>query len=130
MTRGFEFPAVFLLGGLAYGAVELLWRGRTHWTMLLTGGLCFLFLYRTATGTALSPLRQYALCAGFITAAEFLTGAAVNRALGWNVWDYSGRPMNLYGQICLRYTVYWFFLSIPGCALARLLYRSVFHRLL
>ncbi len=25
--------------------VEILWRGYTHWTMTLTGGVCFLVLY-------------------------------------------------------------------------------------
>lgn len=128
MGKVFEFLIVFYIGGLAYGAVELLWRGRTHWTMLLAGGVCFLFMYLTATATALAPLGQYTLCAALISAVEFVTGAVVNLRLGWNVWDYSDQPANLYGQICLRYTAYWFMLSVPGCALARFLYGSVFHR--
>ena len=33
------------LGGAGYGAIELLWRGFTHWTMVLTGGFCFSILY-------------------------------------------------------------------------------------
>ena len=41
--------AIFLLGALGYGAVETLWRGGTHWTMLLTGGVCFLLIYLNAT---------------------------------------------------------------------------------
>ena len=28
-------------GGCAYGLVEVLYRGYTHWTMLLLGGFCF-----------------------------------------------------------------------------------------
>ena len=54
---------------------------------------------------------------------EFITGAVVNVLLGWGVWDYSDRPLNLYGQVCLLYSLYWLLLSIPGCALARLLHR-------
>ena len=38
-----ERTALFLfVGGISYGLLELLWRGRTHWTMLLLGGVCFL----------------------------------------------------------------------------------------
>ena len=125
MRDHLELLAAFLLGGGAYGLIELLWRGRTHWTMLGLGGACFSFMY-LASASALPPLAQYVLCAAFITAAEFLTGAAVNVALGWNVWDYAGEPLNLYGQICARYSALWFFLSVPGCALARFLHSSVF----
>ena len=122
-----EAICVFALGGGAYGLIELAWRGRTHWTMVLTGGACYIMVYAIA-GTALGRLEQYLLCAAVITAAEFLAGAVVNVAMGWQVWDYSGRRWNLYGQICAGYTALWFLLSIPACALARALRASVFHR--
>ena len=35
-----EYGCVFAAGGLGYGGLELLWRGRTHWSMLLCGGVC------------------------------------------------------------------------------------------
>ena len=35
-----EYGGVFTAGGLGYGGLELLWRGRTHWSMLLCGGVC------------------------------------------------------------------------------------------
>ncbi len=115
-----ELLAAFLLGGAAYGIVELAWRGRTHWTMVLTGGACFTFMYLAAAGS-LPPLVRYALCAAVTTAAELLVGAVVNLRLGWGVWDYSDRPFNLYGQVCAGYALLWLLLSVPGCALARLL---------
>ena len=34
----------FYLGGMAYAGLELLWRGRSHGSMFLLGGLCFLLL--------------------------------------------------------------------------------------
>lgn len=116
-----EFLTVFLLGGSAYGLLEIAWRGRTHWTMVLTGGVCAVSIYLVATRSGLGPWGQYALCAVLITAWEYLAGAVVNVALGWAVWDYSREPFNLYGQVCARYALYWFLLSIPACALARLL---------
>ena len=32
-----EYLLIYTLGGLLYGAIELLWRGWTHWTMLQIG---------------------------------------------------------------------------------------------
>ncbi len=110
------------LGGTLYAAIELAWRRRTHWTMVLMGGASFAFMY-LAAASSLPPLARYALCAANITAAEFLVGAAVNVHFGWGIWDYAGEPGALYGQVCPRYVLFWFFLSVPGCALARLLRR-------
>ena len=31
---------LFALGGAGYQAVELAWRGTTHWTMFAAGGAC------------------------------------------------------------------------------------------
>ena len=39
MKMKLQTPAVFALGAAGYAALELLWRGRTHWTMALTGGV-------------------------------------------------------------------------------------------
>jgi uncharacterized membrane protein len=114
-----ELLAAFVLGGSAYGAIEILWRGHTHWTMLLAGGLCFALLYVVAVRLALPRWQQYLLCAGIITAVELCTGLLVNRVLGWNVWDYSHMRFNLWGQVCARYCLYGLLLSRPGCALAR-----------
>ena len=116
-----ELLTAFFLGGSAYGAIELLWRGHTHWTMVVTGGVCYVFMYLIASRDALLPWQRYILCAAVITSVEFVVGSIVNVGLGWAVWDYSREPFNLYGQVCARYALYWFLLSIPACALARLL---------
>ncbi len=117
---------VYTLGAIGYGAIELLWRGHTHWTMLLTGGVCFLLIYLVATRLTLPLPLSGLFCAALITAVELLAGLLVNRALGWNVWDYSSLPLNLSGQICLLYSFYWLLLSIPAVALCRLLRRVLF----
>ena len=46
-----------------------------------------------------------------ITLLELIVGTIVNIILGWNVWDYSNLPGNLWGQTCPQFTVLWFFLS-------------------
>lgn len=123
-----EHFAVFLMGGAAYGAIEILWRGHTHWTMLIVGGICFLCIYLIASRSRETRLRQYTLCAAVITTVEFVAGAIVNHALGWEVWDYSQMRFNLCGQICARYSLYWFLLSIPACRLSRLMRSRLFRR--
>ena len=114
-----EYGGVFLAGGLSYGALELLWRGHTHWTMLLCGGVCAELMYLTAGSRKTMLPRRWTLCAAEVTTVEDLTGLLVNLRLGWNVWDYSTRPLNVLGQICPEYKLLWFLLSIPGVWLGR-----------
>ena len=40
-----ETLLIYILGAGLYGLVEIIWRGWTHWTMLLCGGACFTFMY-------------------------------------------------------------------------------------
>ncbi|NCC69402.1 MAG: hypothetical protein EOM14_14665, partial [Clostridia bacterium] len=109
-----------------YGAIELLWRGRTHWTMLIAGGISFSVMYLIATRSNWTLPQKWICSAAVITTLEFVIGSIVNIRLGWNVWDYSGRPFNLYGQICLLYSVLWFLLAIPGTALCKLIKQQIF----
>ncbi len=110
----------FLVGGVGYGLVELLWRGETHWSMVLTGGACLIAicaLNRRLRGKHL--LLRAAACAGTITLVEFCVGMLVNRWLGLCVWDYSGMFGNVLGQICPLYTFLWFLLSLPICMVVK-----------
>ena len=126
--RMLELGCVYLIGAAGYGSLELIWRGYTHWTMLVLGGVCYLLIYFVATRLGrVSPLRKWTLCAAGITLLEFLSGCALNLGLGWDVWDYGGIPGNLLGQICPRYALLWFLLSIPCCVLSRLMRRVFLH---
>lgn len=42
-----------------------------------------------------------------MTVAELVTGLILNCWLGLGIWDYSDMPCNLWGQICLPYTLLW-----------------------
>ena len=104
----------FLLGGVGYGLIELLWRGRTHFSMVITGGACLVAV--CALNTKMQGKNIFlraAACAAAITAVEFCVGMLVNRLWHMNVWDYSGEKLHLLGQICPKYTVLWFMLSLP-----------------
>lgn len=115
---------LFLLGAVGYPLIELSWRGRTHWTMSLAGGVSMvLLLYISRTALPLPMMWLSGALA--ITAVEFTIGYVVNLRLHWDVWDYSKVPLNLLGQICLPFTAVWFILSIPAIALCQLLERSL-----
>lgn len=118
---------IFLFGGLYYCFLEALWRGYTHWTMAVTGGICFLGLFIISVkGRRFPMLVQCFAGSILITALELCAGSIVNLILGWNVWDYSMLRFHFMGQICLVYSVIWFFLCIPGIRLCHVFYQLLF----
>ena len=112
---------VFLLlaGGLLYVAVELIWRGYSHWTMFFLGGTCFVLIgaINELIPWCMPLWNQAIIGAAIITLLEFLTGCIVNLWLGWNIWDYSSVPLNLLGQICLPYILLWIPVSVAAIIL-------------
>lgn len=106
---------LFLIGGRLYTWIELAWRGRTHWSMFLLGGICFVaigLLNENILPWTLPVWLQALVGAGVVTVLEFVVGCIVNLGLGWAVWDYSGMPLNILGQVCLPYTLLWVLLSL------------------
>lgn len=112
-----ENAAAFALGGTAYGAVETLWRGHTHPTMIFVGGLCFFAMYRINQALRPNVIRAAVIGGAVITTTELLSGCILNLWLEFDVWDYSGLRFNLAGQICLLYSFLWMILSVPAFAL-------------
>ncbi len=105
---------MFTIGFVGYSFVELLYRGYTHWTMALTGGTCVLLihLFNIKYFYKKFLIRCLVGCV-IISIIEFFAGCVLNIALRLNIWDYSNCNFNILGQVCLLYSVYWFFLSIP-----------------
>ena len=111
-----------LFGGIAYGLIEIIWRGKTHWSMLLTGGTCFTVLIAIyKKGSGMSLLKKCLLGGAIITLFEFLCGLIVNLKLKLNIWDYSNRRFNIKGQICPLFSLLWMLLCLPICAISRLI---------
>lgn len=109
---------LFYLGGTAYMTLEFLWRGRSHGSMFLLGGFCFLLVGGALGRAPRIPLAlRLILGAGIITALELATGLLVNR--DYSVWDYREMPFQFLGQICLVFSLLW----IPVSLLAMALYR-------
>ena len=109
-----KYLFLFLIGGFAYFYLEILFRGYSHFSMIICGGLAFVLcgVLNQATHFHMNLLTQMVLSAIIITFLEFITGYIVNMKLHWNVWDYSQLPYNLYGQVCVLYSCLWFVLSL------------------
>ena len=110
---------LFLVGGFIYAGIEIGMRGFTHWSMFIVGGLCFVIigLLNECYTWDIPLLLQMLYGAFVITALELISGYILNIKLGWNIWDYSDRPFNFYGQICLLNSCLWFLLSGIGILL-------------
>ena len=103
---------LFLIGGFLYGIVEMFFRGSTHISMIIAGGLAFLLIGELNEGDRNpSLLGMMVVSSLIITFIELVAGLIVNRWLHLNVWDYSQLPYNFMGQICLLFSLCWFFLS-------------------
>ena len=105
---------LFLVGATIYYFIEILFRGFSHPSMFICGGICFVLVgLLNETKVFKMPLIWQMLIGSLIiTGVEFITGLIVNIWLGLNVWDYSLRPFNILGQVCLLFTILWFFLSL------------------
>ena len=105
-----------VIGSIIYMNLEILWRGYTHWTMGVLGGICFicLGLINELLSWKTPLVLQMLIGSTIITILEFITGCIVNLWLGWDVWDYSNLPLNLLGQICLPFSILWYFISAIG----------------
>lgn len=124
-----ENGIVFSFGAFGYSLLEVIWRGYTHWTMAVTGGLCFLLIYKTDFKLRKKSIFLKCLTGAItITALELVAGIIVNVTLKWNVWDYSSLPLNLFGQVCLIYSLMWFVLCIPLCPLCGFLRKKLMHQ--
>lgn len=108
-----------IIGGLIYILLETLWRGHSHWTMFLLGGICFVAigLINEVIPWEMLLWKQVLIGACIVTALEFLTGCVVNLWLGWNVWDYSNLQGNILGQVCPQYFLLWLPVSLVGIML-------------
>ena len=119
MRKLLKFLILLSSGGLTYVLIELLFRGRSHWSMFLVGGICFVLIggLNNWFPWNWSILRQMGISAAIVTAVEFVSGILLNMVLNLDVWDYSNMPFNIIGQICLPFTVAWYILSLLAIVL-------------
>ena len=101
-------------GGSTYCSLEVIFRGRSHWSMVVLAFILFLLIgiLNNLFPWEMSLAKQGIIGACMVTVLEFITGCIVNIWLGWNVWDYSNMPLNILGQVCLPFSLLWILLSI------------------
>lgn len=104
---------IWCVGGLIYGGIEILWRGYTHWTMILLAAVISIPLdaFNESIGWDWPLLKQALVGGTVITLAEMAAGLVLNVWLGLHIWDYSQMWGNLLGQICPQYWAAWVLLA-------------------
>ena len=106
--RLWKNAVLWYLGGMGYMLLELIWRGWSHGSMFIVGGLCFLLIGNLNTLLPDMPLVMQAVVgAVMVSAVELLSGLLINVYLGLKVWDYSSLPFSFMGQICMGYFFLW-----------------------
>lgn len=105
---------LFLIGGWLYYCIEIMWRGHSHWTMAVVGGICFVIIggLNDYIPWEMPIWQQAVIGALFVTAMELVVGIPLNLMLGLHIWDYSDMPLNFLGQICLPFSLLWVALSV------------------
>ena len=100
-----KMVVLLLIGGTTYFSIEMLWRGHSHWTMALVGGVCFILIgaINEYLPWELGMIQQAFIGASIVTAVELIAGLILNVWLKLGIWDYSNMPFNLWGQICLPF---------------------------
>lgn len=120
---------LFLIGGAIYYCIELLARGYSFPSMFIVGGLAFLLV--GALNEYLPwkwSITTQALVGGIcITAIEFISGCILNLWLGLNIWDYSQEQYQIFGQISLLHSCYWCGLSLVAIWLDDMVRWLLFH---
>lgn len=116
----------FGIGGAGYALIEILWRGRTHWSMALAGGICFIMFSLVAEKLYSLPLLLKAVIGACgVTAVELVFGIVFNLIFDMGVWDYSNQPFNFMGQICLSFSAAWCGLALCFIPLADFINRKM-----
>lgn len=108
-----------LCGGCVYFLIEMAWRGHSHWTMAVLGGVCFALIgdINEFIPWNMPLVLQGAIGSGIVTLLELVSGIILNLWLGLGIWDYSNMPFNFLGQICLPFSLLWVALSVVAVIL-------------
>lgn len=111
-----KYSILLILGGSIYYGIEILYRGYSHFSMFLVGGMCLIGigLINEIFPWDMPFWKQVIIGDVIVLVMEFVSGCILNLWLHWNVWDYSAMPFNLLGQICLAFAFLW----LPIVALA------------
>ena len=113
IKNALKMIVLLAIGGTIYFCIEMLWRGHSHWTMALVGGICFIVIgaINEYILWEIGMVQQSLIGACLVTGIEFVAGLILNVWLGLTIWDYSNLPFNIMGQVCLPFFFAWVALS-------------------
>lgn len=97
--------------GVMYVALEVIFRGYSHPSMFIVGGLCGVLVGAINQRPRFynAPVfLQSIIGALIVLCVEFVSGCILNLWLELGVWDYSGMAGNLLGQVCPAFGLLWF----------------------
>ena len=108
-----RYMTLWLYGGFVYYLIEIAYRGFSHPSMFITGGVAFLCIgyINNYLPWRLGFVWQCVIGGLVVTVLELIAGLIVNVWLGLGVWDYSDMPLNFMGQIVPHFTLAWIALS-------------------
>lgn len=103
---------LFIVIGILYCSIELLFRNRTHWSMfVLSGfcGICFIDTPNNIYSFDLDYTIQVLISTILCTLSEGICGLIVNVWLQLNVWDYSKMTFGtfFFGQCNVLFCFAW-----------------------
>jgi uncharacterized membrane protein len=141
MTNYFKAFWIFLLGSVFGFVVETVWCVYRHGRLEMRSSMVFgpftviyglgaLILY-----LGLSYLKQNSLFQIIIfgavagTAVEFVSSYLQEKIVGSVSWDYSAKPFNIGGRVCLLYSVYWGVLAIAWCKKLQPIFEKLIKRI-
>lgn len=123
----FKYITIFLMGGIIYMIMEMIWRGHTHISMGILGGICVVLIgIINEIYHDIPLLYQAPLGSIIITILEYISGYILNITLGLNIWDYSDLPFNVNGQVCLYYSLLWMVLSMVASVIDDVIRQRIF----
>ena len=110
-----KYLLLFTFSGYIYVCLELIFRGYSNITMMFASSICAIpmIILNNKFTYEIDFLLQLFLCAIFATLVEFIFGMLFNR--DYSIWDYRNMPLNLYGQICLPFSLLW--MIIAACVI-------------
>ena len=112
------YTIIFIVSGFIYTALEILWRGYTHWTMFVCAGLCGLAMANINnnwlefdTDFRIQIVASALVC----TSMEFIFGMIFNG--DFTIWDYRGLWGTIHwlgDQVNILFFGVWMIISLFG----------------
>ena len=106
-----KYLTLFLIGGITYYFIEILYIGSIN----------------EFSNKEIPLLLQMLISVFIVDIIELFSGIIINKILLLNVWDYSNLKFNFLGQISLRSSIAWFFLSLFAICMDDLLRYALYN---